>query len=385
MSNFENTYDLIDAYLNGCLNDEDCSLVEQRLKEDNNFRNYFEQHKLANDLIKEGEFRALKKQLETIHKNHRLKVFSFKILLGVIAFVVFFSSIYFYNNKEQSRPLKHNGKTAIEESIKKCAKKEIVVKNVFFTNNNNSGNKSELKKENTNEDKLIDTRIIPIKNEDSLALTDKLKAKTDSNLILLKDSIASSNKGRLIDETEVAPSLDNQKQIVSNDCENDFWVAFDIEEIIPTVKGEHNGSFKFIALEDTYAYSIDDGKNQTTKTFFSGLASKTYNLIAIDSQGCKSLAQEIFIPELESDFVIYPRQSRYWNIPLSIFRDKTEVNLKIYDAKSGQLVYDAVLGGFDENVWQGVGKDNQSLPMGNYVYVLKSPRKSIKGNITIVE
>ena len=374
MSKQNSTYRFISDYLNGSLSSQECALFEKKIEEDANFKQYFENHKLANALIIESENDAIKSQLSAIHKKEQLKKLMMKVLAFVVVFFLLILFMYFYENKRNEEEV-----TLIQKGTIPLVEKENIEINSNKTKKIEKKIIGLVKKEGKKNDNLVlDTLITDKSPIDSVNANRFISINPDT----LEEANFKSEPLVAYNETKNDSSLMEVKQ---KKCEEKFWLPFQIDKIIPSQKTESNGAFVFSSIDENYSYSIDEGLTLGNLNKFNNLKPGVYNLIAIDKNGCKSYPQEVKIPMLETDFVIYPSQNQFWEIALESFREQDGVALVIYSAKSGSIVYRITLDNFQNNRWEGTASDGSPLPMGSYVYELKSKNKVIRGTVTIVK
>lgn len=377
MSKNDSTYQLIEDYLNNRLTEEQARDVESRIEIDFNFKKYFEEHKIANEVIVLAEIAQIKSKLAKVHLQDKKSVLLKKIIiaLSVATLLVVGVCFLFKNfNKEIIKKL-----VKIEYPTKVKERKEVQIikqdskieKNEVTSNAIINNEVKEIVKINQNHSDSIKSILNSIH-------PDTLEAKT----INLLDENLNLNAQPVIKNLDALEKAEGNNQTVVNVPCEDYEIESEIV-ISPSCENKREGKITVKSKSDDYSYSINDGKTKVKTGVFKKLKSSEYELLAFDSKGCKSLPISITVESIICDLIIQPSQQIYWEIPLNLF-DDDRVILEIYSAKSGQQVYKRALDKFSNEVWNGEGLNGNSLPMGNYVYLLTSSNKNIKGSITIV-
>jgi hypothetical protein len=376
MSKKGSTYQLIEDYLSGRLSLEEVQHVENRIELDPNFKNYLAQHKEANELIIKAELNQIKSKLQRIDIQKKKSVFYTKIIVRfVLSILVLLGIFIFINNKRNTvKKIEENKK----EEILKLIKSE---KEVIHPEDNDPRQKEDLvliapQTEKATLVKPTQESVDSIQSQDGPSdidtirvikeIVEDIKQEVDTTIQVNHNSDSLLVNSPVL---EKEPCLDfkiSSELITSSSCEN-----------------KHEGQIIVKSRNNKYTYSINNGNSISKTGRFTQLKPAKYELIAINERGCKSLPVLTQVEAMVCDFIIQPSQQVFWKIPLENFK-ADRVTLEVYNAKSGQQVYKRVLDQFTDETWNGEGLGGFLLPMGNYVYLLISENKQVKGNITII-
>lgn len=376
MSKNYTTYQLIEDYLNHKLTEEQVLVVEMRMELDANFRNYVQEHKIANQIIVKAELAQIKSTLNKIHLNKEKKGLINKIILGLIFVLLFIVGVYFFiNNSKQKEEIPKRNKPV--ENFKEEVKNE----NKEPQNNIELGNKEDIVSIPFYKPIIED---LPIHNlaQDSLVSVPPPTVVIDNNIQIDTNDLKSQPKEEVKSKDKSIDSLIDLTHVENNSPCLDFSIE---SEIITSVSCENTSEGQIIiqTKQDNYTYSLKNSFISSKAGVFKQLKPGEYELIAIDDKGCESLPVRVVVESVTCDYIIQPDKAISWQIPTESF-DNEIITLEIYNAKSGQKVYARVLDEFSESTWNGEDSSGSPMPMGSYMYLLTSSSKSMKGSITIV-
>lgn len=376
MSKNYTTYQLIEDYLNHKLTEEQVLDVEMRMELDANFRNYVQEHKIANQIIVKAELAQIKSTLNKIHLNKEKKGLINKIILGLIFVLLFIVGVYFFiNNSEQKEEIPKRNKPV--ENFKEEVKNE----NKEPQNNIELGNKEDIVSIPFNKPIIED---LPIHNlaQDSLVSVPPPTVVIDNSIQIDTNDLKSQPKEEVKLKDKSKDSLIDLSHVENNSPCLDFSIE---SEIITSVSCENTSEGQIIiqTKQVNYTYSLKNSFISSKSGVFKQLKPAEYELIAIDDKGCESLPVRVVVESVTCDYIIQPDKAISWQIPTESF-DNEIITLEIYNAKSGQKVYARVLDEFSESTWNGEDSSGSPMPMGSYMYLLTSSSKSMKGSITIV-
>lgn len=370
MNNEAKTYQLIDNYLNERLSKEDMLMVENRLEQNEHFKNYFEAQQLVNKLIVVNEEANLKSKLGEIHKKSILRKRRIKLLLVAIGIIIF-SGLAFVLLVDKDKTIETNFQN--DNVLRKELKSSVLEE------------KATVKKQ---EEKVITIATKPSGNQPTgvLTLIDSIYSSVDSVIVDLpsvdqleiKDSVNVITNNQLI---QSEPLLDETPPIEPIIC-----LPFDANLILTTLEtctNKQEGQLIIETENKKYDYDLNNADEFQHSKIFSKLRAGNYSLVALDENECPSNPISFEIEAVQCDFMIQPSQNNNWEINTTGFNEEY-IQLDIYNAKSGQKVFRNKLNKYDTNNWSGVGLDGNELPMGNYVYVLSSQTIKRTGNITLV-
>ncbi len=374
MSKENSTYHLIEAYLDGELSKEEVHVLEKRMDQDSNFKNYVEDHKVANQLIVEAELINIKSTLQHLHTQEKKSFFNKKVLLIISVIALFLIGlIVFKLNK--TKEFEGEKSPAVINLPSKVDKKDILIK----TNVEREVEKPLSVKSDSSKVKN-QTKGLPLADSSSNTFIDAVLLDTIDNVVEVN---VSDQKNSNIVKTNKVDSLLAFDEPIDNEVPCiDFKIESDVE-VSSSCENTYEGQIELTSVVGDYTYSINGGYSSSKSGLFKQLKPAWYTIYAIDDKGCKSSPLVIQVEAEICDFIIQPSQQVFWDIPLSSF-DEDRVTLEIYDGKSGQKVDSRLLDKFSIQTWKGESINGELLPMGSYVYLLISKSKQMKGNITIV-
>jgi hypothetical protein len=375
MNKLAKTYQLINDYLNESLNEREKIAVEKRLKEDVNFRDYFEVQQKANRIIILNEENRIKNRLATIHKRTVLrdKAIKFSLIAVVIGLAII--AIVFLNEGNKVEKLLVDKRVELESSqIKEDKFSPLLIE------------EDNIKKPNVILVKETKERLSKIEESSSVIKVDLDSTKKVEKSLNIKEVDSLVDYINRADNPEVSLEKEirflNEDKTSVHDCS--IYEAEIVLETFSTCSSQSKGVLNIKANKESYSYSMNGGFSIQKEHSFSKLKPGNYSLIVFDEFMCKSEPIAFKIESVMCDFIIQPNRSIYWEINMLGFNDDN-VKLEIYNAKSGQKVFENNLSLLEENSWNGTAQSGELLPMGSYVYIMSSLNKNRTGNITIVQ
>lgn len=372
--NTEATYNLIEKYLNDALTPAEKAAVEARCKNDVSFCQEVEAHRIANSIIADNVSLDIKKQLRKIHaENTSSKKFNYRRLYWGLAAIATLSLLSVFVLQKPEKPVVNNISQQVVNEDSTVHTHEQVNKEIV---KNAPSNKD------TDDKSPAATNI---KEEVQTSLNAGEISKEDEKVVVEQDKLKEGKDNRVnnVSRKENTKNSNPEKQVAEDLCEG---IVIDINfSVINTCSGQKRGAIIFDpGTMEGAEFSIDGGKTFFIHNRFDNLSIGNYPLVVMNPQRCKSKTVLAQVEKEICDYVIYPQQQRYWEVPLSKF-DGEAVRLKIMDGKSGRVVYTQEISGFF--TWTGIDNNGTELPMGIYAYELSAIGMSsnliINGTVTI--
>ncbi|MBN8703685.1 MAG: hypothetical protein J0M08_11515 [Bacteroidetes bacterium] len=384
------TYDLIERYLDNDLTPQEKLEVEKRIVSDADFKAEFDAHQAANNIIVDNALVNIKQQLAQIHSNNtKPSKLNGRRILSIAAIVALFTTfvLVYKNSNRQTEP------NSIVQPAIKNSQTEIATQDSSVTTSH------ELSPETQN-------TIVSEKKISSSSKTiepspeKKEEAKLDEQApVTRKDEPSKPNNSNNYSQTSSAQSNSaesNKTNVpVANENSNNEKNVCDGVQITPVIdvisscQSQQNGIITLSQESQNafapFEYSIDNGKNYYSSGRFENLANGVYKISIRDSRNCKSEVVSQTVDKQDCNYVLYPLQQKYWEVPVNRFNG-FDVQLRIRNGRTGVVVYQTTI---SSNTFTWTGDDIQgiALPMGVYVYELSSTQSNIQqtGQITIVK
>ncbi len=383
------TYELIEQYLNGNLDDKELGRVEKLINSDKEFALEVEKHKKINDFIFDRSMLDIKDQIRNIHEQNlpssgknfgRGKLFGFiggLILTGVVVSYIIISN----NDKNIETPIK----LKVEEPFENTAL--TTIEHTAITKEVEPNIYSNTKQETTNqkEQNSSDTKNI---KEQPIEELEKEGTKPEAEALVPEDSAE-------IKDTTAAPEESTgdiqEEESETTSAANEFDCnEVTIEALIESTKSCDNKASGEIQIAENsitggtppYQVSIDGGLNFYSLFNFEKLFPKLYPVIIRDKNNCKSelLNQLVGSMDCTYEYNFAPDKGERWEIPT---KEKTG-NIKIY-SNSGQIIFQQVFDFPGTNYWYGRNSAGNDLPMGLYTFVLElDGEDTLIGAVTII-
>lgn len=375
-----NKYIEIDSYLSGNLSGEALDVFNAKMKGDEAFREEVDSMRLANQVILSNAHVDIKNRLKNIHAAHRKSQRQKKWFLSgfivLMTLVVSGIAIDYFSNKNREINPHEPSFNEIKEG-----KEET---NIIHSDNNSQELIIEEEKSSTNNN-LATLEVGESDTIISLVESDEVMAESDDKIIeenMVQPNDKEENKG---DESSEGTALVTPTK---NPCEkvNTITPSYDIQW--PCL-GYKQGSFELLSSTNNEVnfseYSLDGGKSFTSISGSKIINVGTYELIVKDEAGCLTKPQRVKVNYRNCNFVIQPKYGKYWELNFSKYID-VPVVLEIRNARTAQIVYQENIEHTDSFIWQGKDLNNNSLPLGNYVYSFTTSEKGLiaQGQITVV-
>ncbi|MFT4661292.1 MAG: hypothetical protein ACI8XB_001567 [Patiriisocius sp.] len=371
------TYELIQNFLDGKLSGDALMEFERRRLVENGFEQYLQNHKAANQLIRNKELASIKRELKSIH----LKSSGFKgFWSGLTVLVILVSAgswIYLSESKDNVFDSKSNSEITSKDEVFEDQRTDIesTAKLIVKSDKVDSFQSVVNKTDGRMNENVFEPAAKA--NIDASNISEMIKKEALSELVRLtvKPDVLAPLEGVLGTSEETA----HKEKVI---CDS-YSVTLDID-VIPSCSDKNNGRIKIRNEEfpQNYSFMIDDNYPQLEREF-NTLAKGNYNVMVLDGNRCKSNPTIVEVGERNCDIIISQSQSVFWEIPIELTFDKN-ANLEVYNAKSGQLVYAKQLDSNGANVWKGHDSNDQILPMGLYIYNIKYRNNQDSGEIRIL-
>ncbi len=375
-------YILIDEFLKGNLSGEQLEEFNHRVTSDEVFKEALEYQQIANTIIINQERIKIKSQLQLIHQQNKSKTITTKKWWGLgvgLTFVVIILTVWILNRVKNHNVL--DNLKVIEETAE------------ILKINNESQSVRTFNEEKVEVTPKL-TKVIeePPTKKDTVINIIEVNSKNDENNViekaLIKDqSTKDSNKVKDLKVIEDKTKLTDKTKI-EDPCLGVNQITPKFELIKPCFGGERgsihfeNNTTKTVTFSE---FSIDGGQTYVSSFTELKIDRGNYEIEALTATGCKSKKDKLVVNYADCNFVIQPKQNKYWelSIPES---DEWPITLEIRNARTGVLIYQKNISDIEQIIWQGVDQNNNQLDMGNYVYWFKSKNKGLfaKGQITIV-
>jgi hypothetical protein len=357
----DQTYQLIENYLNGELSGEVLHAFEKELGQNSELRKKTEAHKLANEMVIEYRLQNVQSILhEEKIKYGRTSLWK-KVISGITGGLILASLLFFFINKDN--PVK-NESIQIEKSSE-ILKTEPVPADTKEQNNKKSSGK------NPNQQLAID------ENPD-----EKNKTLISSDSIIIEPN----NKQTEIHTSNNQDANFNEVQIqhknpsgFSSPCDHiDITSQINVK---PTCEGETNGSITITAFKGgtaPYQYYVSQNNNELNH---SNLSAGIYTVLIKDSKGCsKNIPDiEVFEKHCLKDYSFNPSLGETWEIPSY----KNSGTLILYD-EGGIVYFTEEIGAGEKQQWSGQSK-NGEVKTGYFLFVINyKDGTSRQGSVTIV-
>lgn len=362
-------YELIERYLQAGLSTDEMKAFEDRLRNERDFAAEFEAHKAAHALIIDQELINLKGEIRDLYAKKPGNN-NFRNIAGAVTglMILTFSILWLYHSGENEDLL--SGPAKVPDPEKRI------------------------------ENPLIEATPVPIKDQDG---PDPGTSKEENNFPqeshTQSDTVLSTRRKVVISEINSLPAdeLPTGKPVKINlpvfiEKKQKRDVRVNNLEVEVTASCIHTASGSlFVNLQSLeggfppYSVSINSGTSFSESGDFQLLPAGTYRLIFQDSQGTISHTS-VVIPEkncvTDTPAVFNPSNGETWQVPVE---SNFSGRFRVFD-RSGNLRVDRVLNSNYSYLWDGTGKNQVILPMGNYRYIiLDASQKMVKkGNVTLI-
>ena len=362
----DHTYELIDQYLQGELQDDHPFV--QRLKEDEQLAQEVELRRLADVAILNYRLMDVDKLLDSrrskfVDQNSG----KWKWAIGSLALIILGAAVYFYSAS---------------------SKQETIINNTETTRKNNN---SIVKFTDSSE--AIQETIHSPKLEKAVKKEEKRTEKAESTTI-----VSDNKEATPLIETEqkhaaVTAAFEQPKELVTqkqtaivtvNPCTGVHLKAF-VDEERPC-RGTSEGQ---LTIKNTrggkapYQFSLD-GKHFQEENKFVGLKANEYDVMVKDANNCETAVYEKY-PLISkncnsySEHIFNPNVNS-WEVPNN--QDK-QGELTILD-ENGLMVYSRTFDKGEKINWGGIGSSGTMLVPGVYIYTIKYSDGVVdQGKITI--
>lgn len=360
----EETYELIERYLNHELLGEELKSFEQRMKSEPDFAKEVAIHKDAQELVIDQGVLEVKQKLRAIHKAEtRGGNSGWKILLSGLAVVLLSATgLYLFN----SRSDKSKTETVVVNSD--ATKSATVVKSSDAVVNNDSGTSIQNKNNNAVNNDVS-------QNVNTTIVVDSAVNKTDN-----VDHNRSGKEEAKTPEPSVAPVQSNIP-----DCSKIkiYGNVVTYSSCSDKSTGKIQIGLNVKGGKKPYTFSIDEESGYGMAANYSDLAPGKYKVFAKDADGCSNLLKEVLIERVNcpKSYSFAPDRGEVWVVPVNSGKSG-EIKIQ---SKSLEFVYTASFTNGNAEVWNGTNKTGQDLPGGLYLFTIDySDGEVVRGEVTIL-
>lgn len=351
------TYQLFQEYLDQTLSIEKQQELSQRLINDDEFKNIFEQFKVERTFVIQKELMESKKMLEQFHSEYQSKPSKlYYWFIGLVGLGLLNLTLFFVFPIEQINTSKNTQLISQHKIQKKDYQK-----------------KKHLIKDDTNTI-IVDSLIIQHeeKKKNESVEIDTIKISKPINILEKEKNAVGPDTTLLKTPKEIIKSNSSHK-IVSKEikCDEKNW---DVQVLIkPTCKGDNNGEIEVVTTNQNLTLFFN---NQERKEdfVFKNLTYGSYDIQCIDENGCEYI-KDIYLSEKEClnlDVIIDLGLNELWEIPF-------DAKLIIMNS-NGSVIFDNYMNKGEE--YQGIDKYGNPLKTGIYFFKLHSNDVK-RGTITI--
>jgi hypothetical protein len=360
----------IENYLKGNLSGDELTQFEANLASNPALQDEVELARLAHEVIANGEAVNIKAQLQQIHEASQSGMSANKkILIGVVVLIALALAIYLIDKVMNTDA---TDETVVEEVITEATESTeeepaqtysapVAIERVTTTPSN----------ESSNEEEETITEIVQL---------EELPQVEESNPVVEEPVVEEPIK----EKVNLEPVVEEPTQ---DPCALAKTKTPQYELDLPCFGGG-NGKLRFNDYGETNfnEFSIDGGKTFESSLQDRDLLPGKYELLAKNDDGCESKAKTITINYGKCNYVIQPSLGKKWELQLPEL-DDNEVRVEIRNARTGVMVFHQNIMSMDYFSWNGIDDNNQSLPMGNYVYHFSTESNGMvaTGQITIVK
>ncbi len=365
--NKNNTYQLIEDYLNNRLDYEEKLQFENQLETDIELQKEVELTRLVNKAIVVNEELSIKEKLKNIRLKESKKN-NIKKWIAVITTIIACLVILFL--------IKNTKPTALNIDKKKLSKKTLTIKQKSDISLQKKDQKTPTKSKVKNSSTKLDT--IHLKSKEIERLTETIEKIEPVGLAQNKITSIKNELKTDINKEEKTNSA------ILNKCK---LTLLETDVKILNSCNEYTSGSITVYSNTANAFSIDNGETYSNNPIFSYLSAGSYNVLFKDKFECVSNTINIYIDEFLCNFIISPNKSLFWELPVENFKNDKLLSLQIFHSKTGQLVLSKNINTELGFTWEGKNVNNQKPPVGVYTYIIKGVQSNTmqKGDITIVE
>lgn len=347
-------YQLIDRYLNNRLTAEELHAFEQELKNDPEFHSAVELQRLTNDTILEKRFFDVIEEIESNSDDKNNWWRSKGFLFSCIALITSVMIVGIFNYTRENRVIVNSAEVKYSETLT-----EIKPSNVEKIPG--SGNKEVL---------LKATEVISTPET-----KDTSKIKDNFPLILVEDK-----------KQEKEFFQENTSNEIIDKC-----ATIKIKGEISTTascKDKASGSIIINGIsggKSPYRFAIKGIENLQNNNTFNNLSAGSYEIIAIDAEGCNAAIGEAIVNSIscikKENFSFNPSAGELWKFPGG---NDANANLKVLN-KNGIEIYNTKIINGSPSAWDGTTASGNEAESGSYIYVLEfSNGEMVQGMLSII-
>lgn len=373
MKTFKDDNELIHAFLQNELSEEQRKEVAQRINSDKDFALEVEVAQVANEAIVHHRLFDVKSSLGAIMDNNQqaappskkwtLWLLGLFIIAGILTVWFNIDSTATKNSQDTIKP---SNKQATdpnpEASAVRYNETQRVKKKTVFKSSNRITEAPNLRIES--KETLI---LAKLSKTDSLDIIADEPSDTVIDVIIIHDSLSSENSAVVINCDQVIITAD---VLSKGTCPSDQDGKVTI--ITNSIEGDH----------PPYTFSLFEQGSFTSASIFSHLEIGYHEIYIKDSDGCIA-AEEVYIEELpcNEQAIFAPDEGESWEIPNS----NNQTGFLILFDRTGGIIQKMDLNGDLNQSWDGHNLAGITVPMGEYRYQIKYSDGEIKtGSVTVV-
>jgi hypothetical protein len=356
-------YALIDCYLNNQLSGQDLAEFTNRMKTDASFFEEVNTQRQVNEMVFDEGLLDIKRKLKAIDAGHHSGNNRKWILPTGLLLIVSVASVIYYANTKKTT----------EIAITYQPKNELHAQELT----------TEIaKKEKSNSQSPVIKNLIPEGN--SVAEIKKTIVTSSSNETKQVE-LAEVNDSPTVEPIsgDVKPS-DQMKDIQKPLCNID-GTTLNISTLascgdVPTGKIMIDKKSSITGTAP-FEFSLDN-RSYISDFVFRDLFAGAYVLYVKDANGCVwHDSREIIIGEKDCrahEYSFYPSKGETWKFPIESY---TNGKIEVYNT-SGKLVYSTIISNGEPAYWDGTA-NGESLPMGNYSFIIREGATVTPGSVTL--
>jgi hypothetical protein len=345
------TFDLIERYLQGSLDQEEHARVEDRIKRDPAFAEEVELSAQVNSVVLGAAMDSLRERMTndiaSLDSKNKFKwgTAGMVVVLGIV------SSAYLYVRDDQTETNNLKTNSQISSSV-----------------DNTGKSNHEIKRNSSAEPETIkpDSRMRAEAWKDTnLRVSEFLKQDPEEVLKEEEQKVKSTVK---------EPGHEHQINVIEKPKADKFKISFN-PMVFPSCKGEATGRIEIgkEAIEGgtfPYVFTIDHLGIENSNGLFSGLKEGKHVISIQDKSGC-SATQEVNLPGkpciLHKSFSINPDNGEIWKVPVS----EGESGKFTIINKGGLVIFKGNFGNGELNEWNGSDLNGTTVNSGLYVCLLE--------------
>lgn len=365
MSKNNDTYQQIEAYLNGELSSTERAAFDHELVSNKDLQEAVELHLLVNDLVLESKFEHLSSLVNKERaKSHTRKNVQ-KGLVGLGALVIVATAYLGYRNNTEN---KNNYPSApLQEKTSATPTTTI----------NQQEKTVETKPKNTLVDSLAKTREATPHKTSVAAQTETIASDT-INHVTNKKQVAEATPQPVILEQQVPKAI---KEVVDIDPCEGVTISFSAESKAICENNNH-GEIKLTSIAGGQAPYLTQIKNDEDELVTNGLLeSGTYTVQLSDKNDCKSKLKTIILTKKRclDDYSI----SKLYNTSLDLLAFDEAVSLHVFE-QNNTIYFEQKYDAYEPIHWNGANRNGQVIE-GYYLLIITTESgEKLKGSITIL-